>query len=64
MKKKGKNNAFNFAYERSSGGVVVLLAGDDKLVPNTLRARVDPVLDQDENFITLCKYRTFSKLST
>ncbi|HHQ4234622.1 TPA: glycosyltransferase family 2 protein [Pseudomonas aeruginosa] len=59
--KKGKNNAFNFAYERSSGGVVVLLAGDDKLVPNTLRARVDPVLDQDENFITLCKYRTFSK---
>lgn len=40
---------------------MVLLAGDDKLVPNTLRARVDPVLDQDENFITLCKYRTFSK---
>ncbi|QGZ30559.1 glycosyltransferase [Stutzerimonas stutzeri] len=61
--KKGKNNAFNYAYQKSCGAVIILLAGDDKLVEETLHLRIEPVIMANEASISLSKYKTFSKVA-
>ena len=60
--KKGKNNAFNFAYEKAKGDFFILFAGDDILEPNTLQKRIKPLENKKNPTITLCKLRTFSKI--
>jgi glycosyltransferase involved in cell wall biosynthesis len=57
---KGKTNAFNLAFERSSGNYVMLLAGDDMLPEGALENRLKPLLNADCSRITACKYRTTS----
>lgn len=51
---KGKVEAFNFAFENSSGDFVVLFAGDDVFISSVLVARVKPLLDDNVKF-TACK---------
>lgn len=57
---KGKCNAFNLAFERSSGDYVMLLAGDDMLPDGALKARVTPLINGNSSSISACKYRTTS----
>lgn len=58
---KGKNSAFNYAYSQSSGEIIILLAGDDKLPPNAIKERAAPLEETSGFGITGCKMLTFSK---
>lgn len=61
---KGKCSAFNLAFARSSGDLVLLLGGDDLLPPGALQARTEPWRtlgrEQGIEYISACKYKTFS----
>ncbi|MCK0743682.1 glycosyltransferase family 2 protein [Chromohalobacter nigrandesensis] len=62
---KGKNAAFNLAFENSSGEFICFMGGDDLLVPESLDARISPlreiVYDATPSLcVTLCKIKTFS----
>ncbi len=58
---KGKNSAFNLAYEKSTGDIIILLAADDILEAGMLSVRVSPLLENDNITITCCKLKTFSE---
>lgn len=58
--RKGKNNAFNMAYSRSSGDFFCFVGGDDKVVPETIKGRVELVAEVSGPAISLCKLKTFS----
>lgn len=61
--KVGKVAAFNRAFSCSSGEVIVLLAGDDTLPPDSLSARVSLLQDVvAESAMGFFKLRTFSDL--
>lgn len=60
---RGKVQSFNLAYEQSSGAVVVLLAGDDRVLKNSLSVRVATVesaLKVGNKVAAFFKLRTFS----
>lgn len=61
---KGKCGAFSLAFAKSSGDLVLLLAGDDLLPAGALQARITPWLERDLEsgleLVSACKYRTFS----
>lgn len=59
----GKVNAFNLSYAAASGDVIVLLAGDDRLPPDSLRIRHDLLqsLPNDQRAVAFFKIRTFSE---
>lgn len=59
---KGKNSAFNLAYTKATGDIVVLLAADDTLVPGVLKKRIEPLIDRNDFSITYCKLKTFSNI--
>ena len=44
--KKGKVNAFNYAFQKSSGQIIAFLGGDDFLEKDTLKHRCDLFLDK------------------
>lgn len=58
---KGKNSAFNFAYSKSTGNVIVLLAADDILEKGMLKSRVLPLFKDERVTMTCCKLKTFSE---
>lgn len=59
---KGKNNAFNLAFESSSGDLVVLFAGDDLMPEDALEKRAAALLDKKERMAaSLCKMEVFSE---
>jgi len=60
--KLGKVRAFNQAYARSRGLVVVMVSGDDRLSPDSLRVRFDAVahFPTEEPAVGYFKLRTFS----
>ncbi|WP_321391926.1 glycosyltransferase family 2 protein [uncultured Desulfuromusa sp.] len=59
----GKVAAFNLAYENAKGDFFILLAGDDRIDPEVVEKRVDPLLKVEKNCaaITLCKLKSFSE---
>lgn len=57
----GKAAAFNLAYSRCSGEVITLLAGDDRLPPDSLSRRArDMASELDKKTLAAYKLRTFS----
>ncbi len=61
--KIGKVAAFNQAYAASSGEVIVLLAGDDTLPPDSLEIRARPFAGRDNRtarMVCFCKLVTMS----
>tara|TARA_R110000851_G_scaffold215944_1_gene368819 strand:- start:18860 stop:19771 length:912 start_codon:yes stop_codon:yes gene_type:complete len=68
--KKGKNSAFNLAFQASSGEYICLMGGDDKLEPIVLQKRVDTLkaLTSEATYpckvASACKIRTFSNKSS
>ena len=62
--KLGKVSAFNKAFARSKGDVIVLLAGDDRLPPDSLylRHRAVAAVGHDLPVVAFFKIRTFSAL--
>lgn len=60
-KEKGKNSAFNLAYQKSSGSYFILLAGDDLLEEDSILPRLSPILKKTTPCVTRSKYRTFSE---
>jgi len=62
-KKLGKAAAYNVAFEHSTGAVVVLLAGDDRLPPNSLEMRAADMtgVGPDEKRLSAYKLRSFSE---
>ena len=62
--KVGKVKAFNLAFQSASGEYIILLAGDDRLPPNSLETRVSAVTEaaaKTPNAVAFFKIRTFSK---
>lgn len=61
-RKLGKVRAFNRAYAASTGDILVLLAGDDFLPPDSLQIRVEALgqLPADEPAVAFFKIRTVS----
>jgi glycosyltransferase involved in cell wall biosynthesis len=61
--KLGKVSAFNKAFAESKGDVIVLLAGDDRLPPDSLsiRYRAMAAVGHDSPAAAFFKIRTFSK---
>ncbi|MGN7246449.1 glycosyltransferase family 2 protein [Janibacter anophelis] len=60
---QGKVSAFNRAFAASSGGIVCLMGGDDRIPSGGLAARTAPfdgVAVDDEDVLALFKLRTFS----
>lgn len=60
---RGKVSAYNTAFRNSSGEIVILLGGDDRLPPNSLNARVatmQPLYPRVSNVLGLFKIVTFS----
>lgn len=61
---KGKCSAFNLAFEQSGGDLLLLLGGDDLLPSGALQKRTEPWrvfgLSHDVEYVTACKYKTFS----
>ncbi|GAB2456406.1 hypothetical protein GCM10027062_40780 [Nocardioides hungaricus] len=61
--KRGKVGAFNEAFRAASGEVIILLAGDDTLPRDSLRARVRAMRDVDASsqaVVSFFKLRTMS----
>ena len=57
---KGKVSAFNYAYNKSSGDVYVLCAGDDLIEAKNLEQRIICISDSNLASISMCKIRMFS----
>ena len=57
---RGTAAALNHAYGAAQGGVIVLLGGDDLLVPDSFTARVTP-LATSEPAVLACRYLTMSE---
>jgi glycosyltransferase involved in cell wall biosynthesis len=55
----GKNEAWNRAFEASTGDVIVYMGADDLLPPDSLELRTAPLSDVDTRF---CRAATFSKI--
>ncbi|WP_188064805.1 glycosyltransferase [Dietzia sp. ANT_WB102] len=65
-KKIGKVAAFNLAMRYSAGDVIILLAGDDTLPPDSLAMRIHPLekwslTHPDKAAATFCKLKTMSE---
>lgn len=61
--RKGKNRAFNFAYEKSEGDLIVLFAGDDILPVDSLQMRATPLLEfLGARAVSFCKLAMFSEI--
>jgi glycosyltransferase involved in cell wall biosynthesis len=58
--KKGKNNAFNYAFLKSSGEVICFFAGDDLMVKGGLNHRISPFL-KDRVKVSACKMKIHSE---
>lgn len=60
--KIGKVRAFNLAYTRSSAKTIILLAGDDRLPPYSLRLRSDTLAADESQVpsVAFFKIKTFS----
>lgn len=61
---RGKVSAFNRAFEASTGDLVCLLGGDDRIPSGALQARVDAFMGTQplvEDILGLFKLRTFSE---
>ncbi|WP_166421188.1 glycosyltransferase family 2 protein [Pseudoalteromonas sp. Z1A8] len=58
---KGKNNAFNLAYEKSTGDYFILFAGDDLLPQNSVSLRLEPIINHKGPAVSLCKLKMFSE---
>lgn len=61
-RKLGKAAAYNVAFQHSSGSVVILLAGDDRLPENSLEMRASDMVGvrPDEKRLSAYKLRSFS----
>lgn len=58
---KGKVAALNRAYREARGDAFILFAGDDILVADAVRERVDPLFqEQSHPAVSLCKVKMFS----
>lgn len=60
LAEKGKNRAYNLAFEKSLGDVICFMAADDLLVKESLQLRVEAVKGNVSSFSTCC-LRTFSE---
>jgi glycosyltransferase involved in cell wall biosynthesis len=66
-REKGKNNAFNTAFESVDVGYVCLCGGDDKIVPSVLLSRASAIEERCKSaghdvaeYVSACKIQTFS----
>ena len=59
LTEKGKNRAYNFAFDHSTGDLICFMAADDLLVENSLQQRVAAIKDVPNAYSTCC-LKTFS----
>lgn len=57
---KGKNRAYNRAFQESKGDFLCFLAADDILHPDSLQIRLQPMLNDDTTSFTTCLLQTIS----
>lgn len=60
LNERGKNRAYNFAFDRSAKAFVTYFAADDILPPNSLERRRAPLLDGTANVFSTAAMRTIS----
>jgi len=60
LDQKGKNLAYNYAYEQSDGAYVTYFAADDVLPLDSLEKRLGLILDKGPNVYSTCAMRTQS----
>lgn len=61
LTKKGKTNAYNFAFQKSSGEFICFFAADDKLEFDSLEKRLLPLSADPKYNSSTCLLRTFSE---
>lgn len=61
--KKGKVNAYNKAFKKSSGELICFFAGDDIMPDNSLKLRKEYLSEKYEYNVSVCKILTISKVS-
>lgn len=59
LPEKGKNQAFNYAFERCTGSFICFFAADDLLPEDSISTRVRPLLNGDASYST-CLLKTLS----
>lgn len=62
LNEKGKVKAYNYSFEKAKGDYICFFAADDKLTPNSLESRVQPIFNMHMGFST-CLLRTFSEIN-
>ena len=60
--RKGKVNAFNLAFLKSSGNLICFFGGDDLMPENSLFLRKKELIDNSYYNTTLCKIKTISDI--
>jgi glycosyltransferase involved in cell wall biosynthesis len=60
LKDKGKNKAYNFAFEHSQGEYVCFFAADDVLHPRSIQDRLEPLKVDSSLDFTTCLLQTVS----
>jgi len=60
LPEKGKNNAYNYAFSKSTGDYICFFAADDVLTVNSLEERLQAAHRNDSNCST-CLLKTFSE---
>lgn len=60
LEQKGKNLAYNYAFERSSGAYVGYFAADDVLPPDSLAKRMAPLVGRGPRVFSTCALQTLS----
>lgn len=59
IKEKGKNKAYNFAFQQSSGDIICFFAADDKLATDSIAKRSSVI--KTKNDYSTCCLKTFSE---
>jgi glycosyltransferase involved in cell wall biosynthesis len=61
LKEKGKCNAYNFAFSKSSGDFICFFAADDILTPNNLFLRLYAIMGKGQLLYSTILLKTFSE---
>lgn len=61
LKEKGKCNAYNFAFSKSSGDFICFFAADDILTPNNIMSRLDGIIGKGHLCYSTNLLKTFSE---
>src|SRR6266566_1466881 len=60
LPEKGKNNAYNFAYQQATGEYLCFFAADDVLPTESVVERLQALEGKPANWYSTCCLRTFS----